>query len=63
MRNPEDDEMIQEFVKKIDKAQLARQIQQYVKGKDDGVFREKKTASEYKQDIMNLLLEREKNGL
>lgn len=63
MYNPEDNEMIENFAKNLDKAQLARQIQNYVKGKGDGMFMQKKTEMEYKQDIINLLKERKKNGL
>lgn len=63
MYNPEDNEMIENFAKNLDKAQLARQIQNYVKGKGDGMFMQKKTGMEYKQDIINLLKERKKNGL
>lgn len=63
MRNPDDNEMIEYFAKHIDKARLANQIQNYVKGGKQSLFKEKKTEQEYKQDIINLLKDRKKNGL
>lgn len=58
-----DDNLIEEFAKNIDKARLAGQIQNYLKGGKEGMFKEKKTEQEYKQNIINLLKERKRNGL
>lgn len=55
--------IIEEFSKNIDKAKLAGQIQNYLKGGNEGMFKEKKTESEYKKDIIKMLLERKQNGL
>ena len=49
--------------KNIDKAKLAGQIQSYLKGGKEGMFKEKKSEFEYKKDIIKMLLERKKNGL
>ena len=63
MDDDDSKEMIENFAKNIDKARLAGQIQNYLKGGKEGMFKEKKTEMEYKQDIINLLLERKRNGL
>lgn len=63
MDDNDNKEMIENFAKNIDKARLAGQIQSYLKGGKEGMFKEKKTEMEYKQDIINLLLERKRNGL
>ena len=63
MDDDDNREMIENFAKNIDKARLAGQIQSYLKGGKEGMFKEKKTEMEYKQDIINLLLERKRNGL
>ena len=63
MDNDDSKEMIENFAKNIDKARLAGQIQSYLKGGKEGMFKEKKTEMEYKQDIINMLLERKRNGL
>ena len=63
MDDDDSKEMIENFAKNIDKARLAGQIQSYLKGGKEGMFKEKKTEMEYKQDIINLLLERKRNGL
>ena len=55
--------MIEDFAKNIDKAKLAGQIQNYLKGGSEGMFKEKKSEFEYKKDIIKMLLERKKNGL
>ena len=59
----ENNNIIEEFAKNIDKAKLAGQIQSYLKGGKEGMFKEKKTESEYKKDIIKMLLERKRNGL
>ena len=63
MNDDDNKDMIENFAKNIDKARLAGQIQSYLKGGKEGMFKEKKTEMEYKQDIINLLLERKRNGL
>lgn len=63
MDDDDNKDMIENFAKNIDKARLAGQIQSYLKGGKEGMFKEKKTEMEYKQDIINLLLERKRNGL
>lgn len=63
MDDDDSKEMIENFAKNIDKARLAGQIQSYLKGGKEGMFKEKKTEMEYKQDIINMLLERKRNGL
>ena len=55
--------LIEDFAKNIDKAKLAGQIQNYLKGGKEGMFKEKKSEFEYKKDIIKMLLERKKNGL
>ncbi len=55
--------LIEDFAKNIDKAKLAGQIQSYLKGGKEGMFKEKKSEFEYKKDIIKMLLERKKNGL
>ena len=59
----ENNNIIEEFANNIDKAKLAGQIQSYLKGGKEGMFKEKKTESEYKKDIIKMLLERKRNGL
>lgn len=59
----EEDNIIENFAKNIDKAKLAGQIQNYLKGGKEGMFKEKKSEFEYKKDIIKLLLERKRNGL
>ena len=49
--------------KNIDKAKLAGQIQSYLKGGKEGMFKEKKSEFEYKKDIIKMLLERKQKGL
>ncbi len=61
--NEENNNMIEEFAKNIDKAKLAGQIQSYLKGGKEGMFKEKKSEFEYKKDIIKMLLERKRNGL
>ncbi len=63
MDDDDNKDMIENFAKNIDKARLAGQIQSYLKGGKEGMFKEKKTEMEYKQDIINMLLERKRNGL
>jgi len=63
MRNEEDENMISEFIQNIDKSQLARHLQAYVKTGNSDLFQERKSEQEYKQDIINLLKERKRNGL
>ena len=54
---------IESFAKNIDKAKLAGQIQSYLKGGKEGMFKEKKSEFEYKKDIIKMLLERKQKGL
>lgn len=63
LENNEEDNIIENFAKNIDKAKLAGQIQSYLKGGKEGMFKEKKSEFEYKKDIIKLLLERKRNGL
>ena len=63
MNDDDSRDTIENFAKNIDKARLAGQIQSYLKGGKEGIFKEKKTETEYKQDIINLLLVRKRNGL
>lgn len=63
MEENREDNIIEDFSKNIDKAKLAGQIQSYLKGGKEGMFKEKKSEFEYKKDILKLLLERKKNGL
>ncbi len=59
----DEDNIIENFSKNIDKAKLAGQIQNYLKGGNEGMFKEKKSEFEYKRDIIRMLLERKRNGL
>lgn len=61
--NQDNENIIENFAKNIDKAKLAGQIQSYLKGGKAGMFKEKKSEFEYKKDIIKMLLERKKNGL
>ncbi len=61
--NEDKNNIIEDFAKNIDKAKLAGQIQNYLKGGSEGMFKEKKSEFEYKKDIIKMLLERKKNGL
>ena len=63
MNENNEDNMIESFAKNIDKAKLAGQIQSYLKGGKEGMFKEKKSEFEYKKDIIKMLLERKRNGL
>ena len=61
--NEENNNMIEEFAKNFDKSKLAGQIQSYLKGGKEGMFKEKKSEFEYKKDIIKMLLERKRYGL
>lgn len=63
MDEREEDNIIESFAKNVDKARLAGQIQNYLKGGKEGMFKEKKSEFEYKKDIIQMLLERKRNGL
>mgnify|MGYP006994912214 FL=1 len=56
MNENNEDNIIESFAKNIDKAKLAGQIQSYLKGGKEGMFKEKKSDFEYKKDIIKLLL-------
>lgn len=59
------DDLVSGFIKKMNPKSLARQIQSFIKGGDAGLFNEKKvkTEADYKNDIIELLKERKRNGL
>ncbi len=63
MQENDENNIIEEFAKNVDKAKLAGQIQSYLKGGKEGMFKEKKSEFEYKRDIIKMLLERKRNGL
>lgn len=63
MQENDENNIIEEFAKNVDKARLAGQIQSYLKGGKEGMFKEKKSEFEYKRDIIKMLLERKRNGL
>lgn len=66
MRNNNEDDEISSFAQSIDKSKLAKQIQNYLKGGNEGLFHQKKSQEEvtdnYKNQILQQLRDREKNN-